>query len=165
MPTQTPARANTETWLALLPDGAPEPMLITRDELLGALAARGVDINEGRLIFWEKAGILPRPTRRWHGGGPRAMYPAYAIDAVEHLRQLQAAGRTLEQIAPIMRTWAVAQTDWRDHLSGPLTQARDALYEVARLRGIKASGIRFAFTDDAGNELWSHELTIPGEWG
>lgn len=165
MPAEAPTKPKRETWLDLLPDGALEPFLVTRDEVIGSLKDLGVDVNEVTLVFWEKSGVLPRPVRRWHAGAPHAMYPSYAIDAIEHLRQLQAAGRTLEQITPLMRMWALNEIQWQDPLSEPLTQARNALYEVARVRGIKASGIRIAFIDDNGEELWRHELAIPGEWG
>ncbi len=167
MPTEAPAKPKQETWLDILLPSTPEPLMISREELLGTLQARGVDVNDITIVFWEKSGTLPRPVRRWHAGAPRAMYPVYAIDAIEHLRQLQAAGHTLEQIAPVMRTWAIAQTDWRDHLSKPINDARDALYEVARLRGIKAAGVRITFTDDTGKDIKGDQglhIAFPVEW-
>ncbi len=166
MPTEAPAKPKQQTWLDLLPQGTPEPLLITRDELIGALRERGVDVNEVTLVYWEREGILPRPIRRRHAGAPRALYPVYAINAVEHLRQLQDAGRTLDQIAPLMRTWALAQVDWRDPLGESLTEARAALLRVAEALHADVTTVNtiaVTFTNDAGQEVFTHKFPVPVE--
>jgi hypothetical protein len=69
-----PATAGTrETWRAWLPPGHPEPPLITRDELLDALARRDLAMPARTLQRWEAAGALPAPIRRRHDGAPRTL--------------------------------------------------------------------------------------------
>lgn len=58
--------------------------MITRDELLGELAARDIQVPVDRLRFWEYSGALSKPVRMWHPStrAVRAMYPSTAIDEV-----------------------------------------------------------------------------------
>ncbi len=161
MPTQAATKPKRETWLDLLPDDAPEPSLITRDELIGTLKDRGVDINEVTLVYWEKSGVLPRPVRRWNTGAPRAMYPIYAIDTISYLRGLQAEGRTLDQIAPLVRAWALNVIKWHDPLRGALAEAQNALLKLAITVGGDVSTIRIAITNDADEEVFADEFPVP----
>ena len=159
-------KTRQKTWLDLLPPGAPEiptDDLLTRQELLQELRDRGVDVSEVALVYWEKAGVLPRSIRRRRHGAPRSLYPHYAVDAVAHLRELQAAGRNLDQIAPLMRAWALAPVAWQDPYARPLTNARAALAELARALNVDAATIRVSFANDAGEEVWRHEIPIPAE--
>lgn len=156
------------TWFDHRPPDWPPPDpadLLDRKELLDDLRERGVEVDDVALVFWEKRGILPRPMRRWRDGAPRALYPHHAVDAVTHLRQLQAAGRSLDEIAPIMRAWELAPLQWDDPYRKPLTAARAALLDFARAMNIDAAGIRVTFVDDAGDAIGSpHEFPVPGEW-
>ncbi|MDP9363481.1 MAG: hypothetical protein M3Q10_04495 [Chloroflexota bacterium] len=156
------------TWFDHRPADWPPPDpadLLDRQELLEELRDRGVEVDDVALVFWEKSGVLPRPMRRWRDGAPRALYPRHAIDAVAHLRQLQAAGRSLDEIAPIMRAWELAPTQWEDPYSKPLTAARAALLDLARALNIDPAVIRVTFLDDAGEQIRrSHDIPIPGEW-
>ena len=69
-----PATAGTcQTWRDWLPPGHPEPPLITREELLAALAQRGVALPARTLQRWEAAGTLPAPIRRRHDGATRTL--------------------------------------------------------------------------------------------
>jgi len=78
--------------------GAPEPFLLTRDEVLARVAALHLDATERDLRFWEAEGILPRPVRRRHAGATRALYPAWFVDLIYKLRDLQLAGLSLKEL-------------------------------------------------------------------
>jgi DNA-binding transcriptional MerR regulator len=167
-PTKTEAKDATkptrQTWIDLLPEGAPPPNtddLLTRAELVAELAERGVDVDPGTLVFWERRRILPRPVRRHRGGAPNALYPRYAIHAVKHIRDLQGRGRTLDQIAPVMRAWALSPVLWQDPLGGHLARARTALLELAAAVDCEATAIRVQLVNDAGEPTWTHEVLIP----
>jgi DNA-binding transcriptional MerR regulator len=169
MPAKPTAKPKQPNWFDLLPDGAPRlPLeaLLTREELLEGLHRRGVAVDQVTLMYWERRGVLPRAIRRYRDGRAHALYPPHAISAVAHLRELQAAGRTLEEISPLMRMWALSSIAWEDPLSKPLTRARAELLAVARSLGFlgkDVAGIRVAFTNDAGEEVFSHEMPIPIE--
>lgn len=167
MAAEAPTKPKRETWFDHRPADWPKPDpadLLDRQELIEALRDRGVAVDEVALVFWEKRGILPRPARRWRDGAPRALYPQHAVDAVAHLRELQAAGRSLEDIAPLMRVWALADVQWEDPYSKPLTTARAALLELAHALNMDPAGIRVGFLDDTGAEFWAHEVSVPSEW-
>ena len=167
MPHNTTAKENRATWFDDVPDylkDMPVEGLYTREEVLGSLHDRGVEINEGTLVSLEKANVLPRPIRRYRDGAPRALYPPWAVDAIEYLRQLQAKGMTRAQIAPFMNAWQLSQTIWADPLSGPLTVIREELLGIARSADLDVAKFRITFFDDNDGEVWRHELGIPGEW-
>ncbi len=161
-------RGKRRTW----EDGLPESLTYlqnpdlyyTRDEVLGVLRDRGIDVDEVALVYWEKAGILPHAVRRWRDGAPRALYPPWAVDAIAHLRELQAKGRKLSDIANVMPAWELAPIVWQDPYAAPLNSARAALLELAKVVGVDPAGIRVVFTDDEGQEVWKHELAVPSEW-
>ena len=72
-----PATAGTwQTWRDRLPPGHPEPPLSTREELLAALAQRGLPMPARTPQRWEAAGALPAPLRRRHDGATRTRYGA-----------------------------------------------------------------------------------------
>jgi len=169
MPAKPTANPKQPNWFDLLPDGAPRPpleALLTREELLEELQRRGVDVDQVTLMYWERRGMLPRAVRRYRDGRAHALYPAHAISAVAHLRELQTTGRTLKEIMPLMRMWALSSITWEDPLAKPLTRARAELLAVARTLGFlgkDVAGIRVAFTNDAGEEVFSHEMPVPIE--
>jgi DNA-binding transcriptional MerR regulator len=152
-----------QTWLDGLPDylrEMPVDAMYTRAEVLGSLQDRSVDVNEITLVYWEKAGILPRPIRRHRDNAVRALYPPWAVDAIQHVRELQAKGRTLDQIKPLMSSWKLAAVTWDDPLSAPLTDARTAHLAVAEAAGVEAARITYTFTDDNGIETFRREESI-----
>lgn len=164
---EAPTKQNRATWLDVLPEGTPPldiDSFLTRDEVIEELTEQGVDVDAGALVWWEKAGILPRPIRRHRGGAPRALYPWYAVDAVKHLRQLQEQGRTLEQIAPVMKIWTLAPIQWRDPLADHLNRLRPVLLDIARALDRNAAEIRVQMFDEAGKEIFTHEVPVPSEW-
>jgi DNA-binding transcriptional MerR regulator len=168
-PPKTKPRDHRLTWLDGIPDylqDYPTEGLYTRYEVIGSLRDRGVDVNEVTLVFWEKTGILPRPVRRWRDGAPRALYPPWAVDAIVHLRNLQAHGRTLDQIAPLMTAHRLASVVWQDPFGPAMTDARSALLAYARaleldILAIEGITIRYNGTDDT--PLHEETLTIPVE--
>jgi len=171
MPTTVtaPAKPKQETWLDGLPDylrDYPPDGLYTREEVIGSLRDRGIDVNEVTLVFWEKSRILPRPVRRRRDGAPRALYPPWAVDAIAHLRGLQAQGRTLEQIAPLMQSWKLAAVVWQDPISGPMTDARTALLALAQaleLDVLRIEGITIRYNDEGDRTLHEQTLVVPFE--
>jgi DNA-binding transcriptional MerR regulator len=163
------AKENRATWFDDVPDylqDIPPDGLYTRQEVIGSLADRGVDVNEVTLVFWEKQGILPRPVRRWRDGAPRALYPPWAVDAIAHLRALQSQGRTLEQIAPLMTAHRLAAVVWQDRWGPAMTDARTALLayaEALEIDILALEGITILFNGDSGTTLHEETLTVPVE--
>ena len=111
-----PTKPSRATWLdrlrAWMPEGAPEPdpaAWLDRAELLDEVRARGAAVTPRALAHWESENILPRGVRRWIDGSPRARYPEFAVDAIVHLRALQAAGLNLQAIRPYMESWIAIQ--------------------------------------------------------
>jgi DNA-binding transcriptional MerR regulator len=166
----TTAKEHRTTWFDDVPDywrDMPVEGLYTREDVLGSLQDRGVNVNEVTLVFWEKTGILPRPVRRWRDGAPRALYPPWAVDAILHLRNLQAQGRTLDQIAPLMTAHRLASVAWQDPIGPAMTDVRSALLAYAQaleidILAIEGITIRYNGTDDT--MLHEETLTVPVEF-
>lgn len=155
------ASTNQETWLDWMPPGVPEPELLSRDELLEALHARGVEITRFALEHYRRKGVLPRPVRRRHGGVTQAVYPAWFVPAIEHLKQMQESGKSLDDIKPWMRTWGLSTVSWKDPLAEPIANARAALSELLKANGIVDGGVlRVVFTDDDGTTRLEEEWPV-----
>ncbi len=108
MPTNARDKPKKETWLDWLPGGTPEPPvdeLLTRDDLLEGLRRDGVVVREDDLQNWQGAGIVPYGVRRRHPSSRtgRMLYPWWMGHVLRDLRVLQAEGRSLRSIAPILR--------------------------------------------------------------
>ena len=155
----TTAKENQATWFDGVPD-MPIDAMYTRTEVLGSLQDRGVDVNEITLVYWEKSGVLPRPVRRHRDNAVRALYPPWAPDAIEYVRDLQAKGHPLDAIRPLMNSWKLSAVQWNDPLSAPLTDARTALLAIAEAVGVDAARITYTFTDDNGVETFRREESI-----
>lgn len=163
MPADT--KAKPETWLDWMPEGAPEPDLLSRDELLEALRIeRGIELTPASFHHYRKIGLLPRPIRRRHEGVTQAVYPDWFIGAIAHLKHLQERGRTLEQIKPHMRVWALSGIRWQDPLKQDLANLDAALRDYAKrymektdLGGRNINMIRVTFFDDDGEEIDHHD--------
>lgn len=157
--TEARVRPKHETWRDWMPEGVPEPDVLSRDELMEALAERGVNISTHTFDHYRRVGVLPRPVRQHYGGVTQAVYPAWFVPAVLSIRRQLAAGRSLEQIKPTMRAWALKDVRWRDPLEVPIAEARSALAELLRAYGIRDGGvIRLSYTDDSG------EVRLQEEW-
>jgi DNA-binding transcriptional MerR regulator len=163
--TATQPKPKRETWLDLLPPGAPRPPLeelMTREELLEELQRRGVDVTETALVAWEKRGFAPRAIRSRRASTSVALYPEFAIPALVQLRTLHEQGYTLKKIAPLVRMWAdnsILWTDpWQSHqaaIRGPLVNFAQA---VASRLGEDVASIRVILQREDGSPLHVHEL-------
>jgi DNA-binding transcriptional MerR regulator len=151
----------TTSWRDWMPEDAPDPPLLSHDELIQELRNRGVEVTAATLEHWRRNGVVPRPVRRHHNGKTRPTYPSWIVPAVAHLRQLQESGRTLEEIAPVMRAWAHSSVAWDDPLAGVLAEARAALINLAAATQPDAVTITVTMTNAAGDPLHSHEVRIP----
>ena len=84
-------------WLAAGP-----PYLLTRDELIAELAARGFATSPRQLQSWVSYGVLPKPARRVPALAdarvPRALYPAWLIPVLEELLGLAHQNQTIAQL-------------------------------------------------------------------
>ena len=99
--TTKPAR---ETWRDWLPPDAPEPELLTREQLVARLREAGIDADVSDLRYWEYHGILPRPVRQRHDGATRAVYPDWFVWLVGLLREYQGRdNKSLQEIGPALR--------------------------------------------------------------
>jgi hypothetical protein len=126
MPATTGTKAAQETWLDLqrstLP-GAPEPRhLLDRQAFLAKLDELDLDVDEGTLRSWEHHGVIPRAVRRWDPAvkARRAWYAPWVIALVVRLRELQANGLSLQELAPQLRAEATLAINhnWTADLMG-----------------------------------------------
>jgi len=147
-----------------MPAGAARPGLddlLTRRELLEEVRKRGHAVSEGSLRFWERTQLLPRPVRRHRDGAGFALYPSWAAPAVTHVAELRAAGKTLEQIAPVMKAWAVGPVLWRDDEARPRAAAGAALAALARVLGIvEAASAEVVYRDGEGHTLATAKIIL-----
>ncbi len=144
---------NQETWVDWMPEGAPEPELRSHDELIHELHERGIDITPTTLEYWRRKGILPRPVRRRHAGATRPVYPEWFVPAIEHLKKLQAAGKSLNDICPLMQSWARIPVQWNDPRAELIATTRAALTALASAYGCQAGVM-----DRSEREQVEHEL-------
>ena len=64
-----------------MPEGTPDPPLLSRDELMAELEAQGSPVTVGTLENWRDQGVIPRPIRMYHNGNTRPVYPAWIVPA------------------------------------------------------------------------------------
>ena len=102
-----PTRPRRETWLDWQPPNTPEPEgLLTRDELIATLQRYGMHTHVNELRYWERAGVLPHPVRRWHNGAVRTLYPRWYGYLIRKVQELRGKGYSLPQIRPRVRAYA-----------------------------------------------------------
>lgn len=156
-----------QTWEDWMLPGTPEPHIMSRDELLDELKRRNVELTPAGLQYYRHRGIVPRPVRRRHQGVTQAVYPDWMVDAIAHVRELQDQGLSLEQIKPLMRSWALSPIQWRDPIGANITALDGALRgftrDVGAMLGFQNTNtITVTITDDDGNELFRHEIPYTG---
>ena len=80
-----------ETWRDWQDKRAPEPPLLTRTEVLALLERWNIEpkVEERTLRYWEKEGLIPRPTREHRSGVTRTWYPSWVPDLIAVLRRRQ----------------------------------------------------------------------------
>ncbi len=104
MPAEAKPSRRQGTWREWQPPDVPEPtQLHTRDQILARIERLGIDATLSDLRYWEYIGALPGPVRRWHMGATRALYPAWYIALVQHLRRLQQYDHDLDHAASALR--------------------------------------------------------------
>lgn len=102
--TATTSKPKRETWKDWIPEGADEPTQVyTRPELIKELRRANIEAKDSDLRYWEQIGLLPQAVRRWHNGATRTIYPEWYLYLIRRIRQLQAAGQSLDQIRPRLR--------------------------------------------------------------
>jgi len=164
MPTAEKPITKAPTWLDLMPANAPMPELLAHDELLAAVHDRGVELTSSGLEYYRLRTLLPRPIRRRHQGKTQAVYPSWYVDAIVHLKRLQAQGQSLDELRPTMWDWlrlkARGWVRWsvKDPLREPTANLQTAMETYARavqpwLDGRTIGKIRAVLVDDDGNEI------------
>jgi DNA-binding transcriptional MerR regulator len=107
MPAEAAEKPNDQTWIDWLEPKERDSLALitTRDELLTRLERLNIDVKLSDLRYWEYEGILPRPVRKWDPDvkAMRAYYPMQMVAVIFALRELQAAGLQLRDIAPALR--------------------------------------------------------------
>lgn len=162
--TATPPK---ETWLDWQPDGSPMPDLLSHDQLLDELRDRGTPLTSASFQHYRQRGVLPRPIRRRYEGVTQAVYPSWFIPAIEHLRQLQDQGKSLDEITPFMRAWALSGGLWSDPYARELQSVRGPLRNLARAVGPHVTKITVTLTEDDGTEdgsvVFRHSIPAPSD--
>ncbi len=133
-------------------DDAEHDPLRTREELIAFLAKLDVPVAVTDLRFWEGSGVLPRAIKRWHEEtrSVRALYPGRAALFIVQLRELQAAGYTLAQIARILR--GRASTFYATDPYNLFPPIQEAVRTRVRQTGEPVAEVRITFTDASGHE-------------
>ena len=162
--TESPPATHQQTWREWMPAGAPAPALLSHDGFLAALKAQGTPVTAATLESWRKRGVIPRPVRVLHNGHTRPTYPMWLLPAIAHLRKLQAAGKSLTEIAPMMRDWAMTTTT-TDALVHEATsayiEALAALSRYAERMTPDAIAVQVSFLDAAGTPIPQGTKTHP----
>ncbi len=182
-----------ETWRAWMPADSAEPTtLLSREEFIERVNRFGADVDEGDLRYWEYQGILPRVVKKWSGKANRAYYPLWLVSIVVFLRELQRAGLSLQEIAPMLRqrtprAVSMAETIERLRHDGRLSDAdeqnlladtavefmTEAMSKVledfgrryARLTGEEVAQARVEFYDRQGRHVGGSHPIFVGEDG
>lgn len=143
----TPSRDTWSDWF----DDADQVEQVTLDHLTTLLASLGVTADQVR--YWQKAGVLPQPVKRWHEGATRALYPhPYTYMAVAEIQDLQERGYTLQQIATRLRTRFRAWNLGNSEFPGWQKEADQLADEFSKLTGNTVDQVRIVFVDEDGSE-------------
>jgi len=115
MPAETKdaKKPRRETWEDWLPAGAAvSDDLLTRDDLIAALHSIGGDVTADDFRNWQRAGVIPYGTLRWHEEthATRTFYPRLMVQIIAQLRTLQRDGYKLQEIGPRLRSFAFYQS-------------------------------------------------------
>ncbi len=86
--------------------------MITIDELIEKLSAKGYAVTKSKLAYYTRKGLLPEPQKRGERrGGVKSVYPdtAAAMDRVETIFALKTKGHSLAEIKQTLETDALEQ--------------------------------------------------------
>jgi DNA-binding transcriptional MerR regulator len=94
-----------DDWRSWQAEGAPDPPLLTRTELLALVERWNIkpDVDERTLRYWEKRGLTPRPVRSYHNGAVRSRYPSWVADLIAFIREQQSYKVSLARIEALVR--------------------------------------------------------------
>lgn len=130
------------TWLDWVDPLPPEQAvlqaspLLTREELLAALERENIKATARNIIFWQRRGILPFPTKRRSNKTTVATYPSWMPRIVARLREEQEQGKALDECAEELRLFVAAEygvTGMGDQLVAKFREAQ----RVAQLNDIR----------------------------
>lgn len=159
------SRDNRSTWRDCLPPDAPVPAeLFTREQLLTQLKRWRVEATEADLRYWEYEGVLPRPVRQWHEGAVRALYPAWFVPLVQHLRALQRRGLTLDEIAARMPAQIYLLSTYNQNTPPVVRREAERLAQVLeRDAGIRVDQVTIhtSHTTDTEHRTERYTVSIP----
>ena len=141
MPMET--KPKRETWASWLigagvdADAAEELAArdpLTRDQVIAELSRRGIRMTRADFLNLQGDGHLPYGRRTWVHGQQTTVAPAWAVDVIQHMRQLQDQGRRLSEIAPKLRRFALERFAPELGYENPeeLVDVAPALQAVAR---------------------------------
>lgn len=147
--------AQRETWADVVGDFDAQE-LVTADELLDILERvlePGAAPNIDKLRYWQRAGVLPHPVRRWHDGATRALYPKQAATlAITELLTYQLNGFTLQQIGPMLRTVFKTWDLHRDDPFGWKDKAMELADQYQQKTGDRPTLVFLTFVGEHGGE-------------
>jgi len=160
--------SDRQTWRDWVPEGYPEPPhLITRAELLGELNRDGIDVNARTLMYWESAGVLPRPVRRQRDGSIKALYPLGWQALVRDVRSLQRNGLSLQEIADEVRHRAQPYLTHKQWTGRAYLDAVSGVGELAKAIELEGAGpitgFRIVFTGPDGKTVAQVALSRASE--
>ena len=150
------ANLGPERWIDWFPDATPS---LTIEELAAGTRDRGIEpVSTTTVRAWQRDRLLPLPARRREGTRTLAVYPRVALAVIERVRNLQAAGLTLEQIRPVIRG---AVRAWSDPDPLGLEPAiREAARAQETLAGLPVAQVVVTFTAIGGMaESYAFEIT------
>ena len=150
------ANLGRERWIDWFPNATPT---LTIEDLVARTRDLGIEpVSTTTVRAWQRDRLLPLPARRREGTRTLAVYPAVALAVIEHVRNLQAAGLTLEQIRPVIRGAVRAWSD-PDPL-GLETAIREAARAQETLTGLPIAQVVVTFTAIGGMaESYAFEIT------
>jgi hypothetical protein len=162
----------TESWLDLIPPNDPDGMIerwISREALIADLADNGFHVTARSLRRWEANSVIPKPLVQWRGGRPNTLYPPFAPVVVLWLLQLKEAGRSFDEIGPMLRSMITELLKgqrsrprelWNETLSALLQQTHHLTAAYRAMTGHSITALTIQMTDAAGHDMKiTHQLT------
>jgi DNA-binding transcriptional MerR regulator len=155
MPTEPPEAARRESWADWLPSTKTEQQG-TLDELLAYLERLDVaGVTADNIRYWTKAGIIPVPTKRWHNGATRALYPiTSAALAINELLELKGLGYSLEQIRTRLRAWVGSGRN--PDPMGISEAITEVAHQYGRIQQNTITAVQIQFIDADGRKQGYH---------
>ncbi len=144
-----------ELWAEWFPE-PDEDQQGTIGDLLAYLARIDAgDVTADNIRYWQKAGVIPSPVKRWHDGATRGVYPiTSAALTIAELLELKRLGYTLDQIRPRLRAWFASRRD-PDPL-GISEAITDVAHQYGRIQQNTITAVQIRFIDADGRDQTYH---------